>query len=78
MIEGITVLDELSAKYGDGFYMLYETKIENSYNQFDAAFKKLYPRIAIAYSFKTCNANPLLMKLKKLGAMAEITSEYEY
>lgn len=78
MMNDFDELTRMSYECGDGFYLVSEEKIDSIYNNFFSAFKRHYNNVQIAYSFKTNNAIPLLRRLKKLGAWAEVTSEYEY
>ena len=78
MITNIDELDHLTEMYGDGFYVISEKRIKDIYSKFEHDFSEKYSNCAIAYSFKTCFEKGLLTQLLKLGARAEVTSEYEY
>lgn len=78
MITNISELQYFTEMYGDGFYIISEKRIKNIYSKFEHDFSTEYPNCGIAYSFKTCFEKGLLTQLLKLGAMAEVTSEYEY
>ena len=78
MIDQYNVLNKYAEKYGDGFYLVSESRIVSVFDSFFNSFSSIYPNCIIAYSFKTCYSRPLLRKMLELGAYAEITSEYEY
>lgn len=70
------VLD-LSADYGDDFFVFDEQKFINNFKGLDEAFKKYYSKFRIGYSYKT-NYTPYICKLvDELGGMAEVVSEME-
>ncbi len=71
------VLDGLSAKYGDSFYLLDSSVFQNNYREMLDAFTHIYEDTRIAYSYKT-NYTPKLCKaIDELGGAAEIVSEME-
>jgi len=71
-------LKNLEKKYGDSFYLLDVNKLRKNFKDFLNAFKKIYPNVKIAYSYKT-NYTPFICKeINKLGGFAEVVSEMEY
>ena len=72
------LLEALSEKYGEAFYLLDSSKFVRNYHDLLTAFRDIYPNTFIAYSYKT-NYTPKLCKLvDNLGGYAEIVSEMEY
>ena len=70
-------LKELSDKYGDSFYLFYPEVFEENFRSLKNAFESVYPRVKIAYSYKT-NYMPALVRLAdSLGTYAEIVSDME-
>jgi diaminopimelate decarboxylase len=67
----------LVKKFGTPIFIFSEKELLNSYKRFKSLFSYYYPKIIIAYSYKT-NYTPYICKcLKKLGAWAEVTSLFE-
>lgn len=70
-------VQELSADYGDDFFIFDEEKFISNFRELDEAFKKYYSKFRIGYSYKT-NYTPQICKLvDQLGGMAEVVSEME-
>ena len=46
------LLNRLSDRYGDAFYLLDTDVFETNYNALSDAFKNYYPNFNIAYSYK--------------------------
>lgn len=71
-------IKEIEREFGTPFYLFHVEKFIQNYNDFLTAFKKIYPKTIIAYSFKT-NYIPYLCKVVNgLGAYAEVVSDMEY
>lgn len=71
------LLDKISMEYGDSFYLIDSGTVENNYHDMIGAFRAVYPKTRIAYSYKT-NYTPRLCKLiDTLGGDAEVVSEME-
>jgi len=71
-------LDALAAHYGDAFYLVDLARFQANYGEFQAAFRAIYARSQIAYSYKT-NYTPRLCQLvNQLGGYAEVVSGMEY
>lgn len=71
------VLNTLSDKYGDAFYILDSDVFEANYKELLNAFRRYYQKVNIAYSYKT-NYTPAFVKIvDKLGGFAEIVSDME-
>ncbi|GGA72868.1 pyridoxal-dependent decarboxylase [Ornithinibacillus halotolerans] len=72
------VLDVISNKYGESFYLLDSKRFRENYEELLQSFKKIYPNTHIAYSYKT-NYIPKLCKIvDEYGGYAEVVSEMEY
>ena len=71
------ILDGISSKYGNSFYILDSDVFEHNYKLLTDAFTKYYPNFNIAYSYKT-NYVPKLVKIvNRLGGFAEVVSDME-
>ncbi|MBE6442621.1 MAG: hypothetical protein E7022_09980 [Desulfovibrio desulfuricans] len=71
-------LQRLAGAHGDAFYLLDSDRFADNFRKFLAAFRAVYPRTDIAYSYKT-NYIPALCKLvDHLGGKAEVVSPMEY
>jgi len=72
------MLEGISNKYGETFYLLDSKQFETNFKELQKAFRDIYPNTHIAYSYKT-NYIPKLCKLiDQFGGMAEIVSDMEY
>jgi diaminopimelate decarboxylase len=72
------ILEKISYKYGESFYILDSKQFEQNFEELQNAFRDIYPNTYIAYSYKT-NYTPKLCKLvDKHGGYAEVVSEMEY
>ena len=72
------VLDELSHIYGDSFYLLDSRRFERNYDEFLKAFRDIYPKTFIAYSYKTNYIPKLCVIINRKGGYAEVVSEMEF
>lgn len=59
------------------YYILDIDKLKENYNKLDMAYKKIYPKFQIAYSYKTNYIPTVCNTLHKLGAYAEVVSDME-
>jgi diaminopimelate decarboxylase len=72
------VLQEISHRFGDSFYLLDRDSFIQNYRDLEAAFRYFYEDSYIAYSYKT-NYTPALCKIvNNLGGYAEVVSSMEY
>jgi len=72
------LLDDMSSKFGDSFYLLQSDRFSKNYDDFLDLFKSIYPKTNIGYSYKT-NYTPKLCKIILLkGGYAEVVSDMEY
>ncbi len=73
----LELLDNISKRYGDAFYILDSDIFENNYLKLSESFMKYYKKFNIAYSYKT-NYTPKLVKIvDRLGGYAEVVSDME-
>lgn len=71
------LLNNLSSKYGDSYYILDSDVFEENCSRLIETFKKHYGKFNIAYSYKT-NYTPKLVKIvDRLGGFAEVVSDME-
>lgn len=71
------LLNSLSYRFGNAFYLLESESFEQNYKELTAAFKVYYQKFNIAYSYKT-NYTPKLVKIvDRLGGYAEVVSDME-
>ncbi len=71
------ILEKLSTKYGDAFYLVDSSVFRKNYEELLAAFCKIYPNTRIAYSYKTNYMPKLCKAVKDMGGAAEVVSEME-
>ena len=71
------VLDDISVKYGDSFYIVNSNAFQRNYEEMLSAFTGVYPNTRIAYSYKTNYIPKLCKVVKNAGGAAEIVSEME-
>jgi len=72
------ILDNLSNTYGESFYSLDTAKFEKNYDEFIKAFRNIYPKSFIAYSYKTNYIPKLCLLVDRKGGYAEVVSEMEF
>ena len=70
-------LNELTAEYGDSFYILDSDVFKENCEALLAAFRKYYEKTNIAYSYKTNYVPPLGRIVNGIGGFAEVVSEME-
>ncbi len=71
-------INRLSQKYGRSFYILDSDVFKKNFLALRDEFRKIYPEMNIAYSYKT-NYIPRLCKIvDDLGGYAEVVSDMEY
>lgn len=72
------LIEKLNEEYGLPLYVFCENEFEKNYRSLEKAFREIYPKYQIAYSFKT-NYTPYIAKVvKRLGGYAEVVSGMEY
>lgn len=70
-------LNKLSDRFGNAFYLLESKTFEQNYNDLIKAFKTYYPKVNIAYSYKTNYTPKLVQIVDRLGGYAEVVSDME-
>lgn len=71
------ILQNISEKYGDAFYLLDTEQFRRNYQEMKEAFQAVYPRFNIAYSYKTNYMPKLCRVVNELGGYAEVVSDME-
>lgn len=71
------ILNELSSRFGNAFYLLESGSFEQNYRELSEAFKSYYPKFNIAYSYKTNYTPKLVQIVDRLGGYAEVVSDME-
>ncbi|HPY64124.1 MAG TPA: alanine racemase [Bacillota bacterium] len=71
------LLNSLSCRFGNAFYLLESESFEQNYKDLTAAFKAYYPKFNIAYSYKTNYTPKLVQIVDRLGGYAEVVSDME-
>ncbi len=69
---------EISREFGDSFYIYDSNVLESNFLKFKSSFISLYPKVEIAYSYKTNYMPSLLKKIYEMGGISEVVSEMEY
>ncbi len=73
----IELLNGLSERFGNAFYLLESDNFEQNFKELSNTFKKYYPKFNIAYSYKTNYTPKLVQIVDRLGGYAEVVSEME-
>ena len=76
-ISGIPI-KELVARFGSPLWVVSEADLQEKYNNLYRAFSARYPRVAVAYSYKTNYLSGVCALFHQEGAWAEIVSGFEY
>ncbi len=71
------LLNSLSERFGNAFYLLESKAFEDNYLELKAAFKAYYQKFNIAYSYKTNYTPKLVQIVDRLGGFAEVVSDME-
>ncbi len=77
LIEGIKV-DELIDKYGSPLYIFSEHSIRKSIEELRRAFSNRYPKVQLAWSYKTNYLDSICRIFHQEGSWAEVVSGFEY
>ncbi len=67
----------LAERYGTPLYIVDKMRLEGTYRAFHSSFAKRYPRVEVAYSYKTNPLPGVIKVLHELGSSAEVISEFE-
>lgn len=71
-------LNELEYDFGEAFFLLDVQAFRKNYEEFLDAFRVIYPRSRIAYSYKTNYIPRLCWEVDRMGGYAEVVSSMEY
>lgn len=63
--------------HGASFYLADVRRFEENYRRFLYAFRAIYPRTSIGYSYKTNYLPELVLRADALGAYSEVVSQFE-
>ncbi len=72
------ILNRLAKKFGPSFYLFDAAAFDRNYAELLAAFRRHYPRTALAYSYKTNYLPRMCRRANELGGYAEVVSGMEY
>lgn len=72
------VLKSLAESYGSSFYLLDTEGFRRNFRELTAAFRVYYPKMNIAYSYKTNYIPRLCAVIEEEGGYAEVVSHMEY
>ncbi|MBW2731539.1 MAG: alanine racemase [Deltaproteobacteria bacterium] len=75
-IDGVSV-DELVATYGSPLFAFSEKTLVSKFRELRDAFTQRYPRVRIAWSYKTNYLDGICRVFHREGAYAEVVSEFE-
>lgn len=71
-------LQEISKDYGDSFYIFDTEQLKENIKLFKNSFKQHYPKVEVAYSYKTNYIPAVLRIIDSLKIAPEVVSEMEY
>lgn len=74
----LNILNEISKKCHDSFYILDINQLKYNFNELLETFRQIYPESYIAYSYKTNYIPRVCSVINDLGGYAEIVSDMEY
>jgi diaminopimelate decarboxylase len=72
------MLHDLEREFGEAFFLLDVQAFRTNYDEFLDAFRTIYPRSQIAYSYKTNYIPRLCWEVDRRGGYAEVVSAMEY
>ena len=76
-IDGVAV-SALVEEYGSPVFVFSEKTLVERFREMRDAFTRRYPRVRMAWSFKTNYLDGVCRVFQKEGAVAEVVSEFEY
>jgi diaminopimelate decarboxylase len=71
-------LDEICRQQGPSFYLADLPHFEANCRRFLDAFRSVYPRTSIGYSYKTNYLPAFILRAHALGAYSEVVSRFEF
>ena len=72
------IMKRAAETYGTPLYVFEEDRFADHYLELDGAYKSVYPKFQIAYSFKTNYMPAVCRRVLTLGGWAEVVSDMEY
>jgi diaminopimelate decarboxylase len=76
-IDGFSAHD-LVERHGSPLFVVSEGELRRRYRELERAFSLRYPRVTVAYSYKTNYLSAICAVLHQEGAWAEVVSGFEY
>jgi diaminopimelate decarboxylase len=76
-IDGVSI-EKLVAQYGSPLFVFSERTLVANYRDLHEAFTRRYPRVRIAWSYKTNYNEAICRTFHREGAWAEVVSPFEY
>lgn len=76
-LEGVSV-KELIATYGSPLFVISEKQVRRNYQHVARVFKTRYPKVQLAWSYKTNYLNAVCNIFHQEGSWAEVVSGFEY
>jgi len=76
-IDGVSI-EKLVAQYGSPLFVFSERTLTATYRDLHEAFTRRYPRVRIAWSYKTNYLEAICRVFHREGAWAEVVSPFEY
>jgi diaminopimelate decarboxylase len=77
MVDGVKV-DDLLEKYGSPLYIISESTIRRNMDEIKRAFTIRYPKVQMAWSYKTNYLDAVCRIFHQEGSWAEVVSGFEY
>jgi len=71
-------VDELVKTYGSPLFVFSEKQIRSKFKKAAAAFRKVYPKVTFGWSYKTNYLRAICQTFHRVGAWAEVVSQFEY
>jgi diaminopimelate decarboxylase len=71
-------VDDLVAKYGSPLFVFSQKTLVQRYRELHQAFARRYPRVRIAWSYKTNYLEAICRVFHREGAWAEVVSPFEF
>jgi diaminopimelate decarboxylase len=76
-VDGVAI-EDLVAKYGSPLFVYSQRTLVERYREVRDAFARRYPRVRLAWSYKTNYLDAICRTFHREGAFAEVVSPFEY
>lgn len=76
-VPGSELVRRLVETYGNSFFLFHPHRLKRNWREFEAAFNRHYPRVRLAYSFKTNYMPAICDRVLHWGGLAEVVSSVE-